>query len=182
MSNDGKREYKIIVQCFHYLTDFKFEVYGSNKNYFNSLDSETQFLTVRIEFENLLKISPKKFVKIYEQFDKFKSQNWGLMASRYGVMDDDVRVEYALACAGEPVDENKFLKFPKFCVLYAKNILKKRFFAAEEVIASDPIASYLYAEHVIDGVLPEEMHSRLLMGSFVDCSSYALKKYLALVG
>lgn len=169
------REYKVLINSFVYLTDFAYESGSYKKDYFKTLDSETQFLTHRMEFENVLNIKPKKLTKLF--FENIDFKQLGFRDFKI-----DIRAAYAEACAGNEIDSELFLKFPKFCVLYSKNILKSRFLVAEKVIASDPVAAYLYAKHVIDGPLPEEMHNQLLIESFVGGDSYALKKYLAEFG
>lgn len=73
---------------------------------------------------------------------------------------------YVERCLGHKVSPKKFLKYPKICVLYARQILKDRFKLAEDGIAGDSAAAYLYSKYVIGGMLPDRMHSRLVLSSF----------------
>lgn len=80
-------------------------------------------------------------------------------------------------CLGHKVKNSEILKFPRLCVIYARQILNDRFRLAEDVIAGDLISAYFYSKLVIGGKLPDVMHNRLVLNSFGGCDDI-LKKYL----
>lgn len=93
---------------------------------------------------------------------------------------DDGRVLYLSRCLGHKISEQKFLKFPKLCVLYSLCILKDRWRYAEDEIVRDDVASYFYAKYVICGKLPEKMHTQIVLNTFL-CKSPAIQKYFSVL-
>jgi hypothetical protein len=74
--------------------------------------------------------------------------------------------DYVRRCLGHRVNLRGFLANPRLCVLVARRIVGGRWREAEECISSDSLASYLYSKHVVNGILPSEMHSRMVLRTF----------------
>jgi len=65
-----------------------------------------------------------------------------------------------------------------FSILYAVNILKGRFLIAEKEISKDPQTLLDYANHVIKGQLPKDMHKKMLIYSFKAENKRIVEKYM----
>jgi len=88
----------------------------------------------------------------------------------------DGRVAYLSRCLGHKINEKVFFKYPKLCVLYSLCILKDRWREAESIISLDDGASYLYSKYVICGILPEKMHTEIVLRTFLS-TSFLIRKY-----
>jgi hypothetical protein len=89
----------------------------------------------------------------------------------------DYRVLFVRRCMGLRVPLMEFRKHPRLCVL-ASLLFGDDF---RDVVCEEYGAAYLYAKYVVGGRLPEGMHSRLVMESFLsqDC---LLKRYFSEFG
>ena len=90
----------------------------------------------------------------------------------------DGRVLYLSRCLGHKISSSYFLKFPRLCVLYSLCILKERWRSAEDYIVKDDMAVYLYSKYVIGGILPEKMHTEIVLGTVLH-KSLAIQKYFS---
>lgn len=64
--------------------------------------------------------------------------------------------------------ESIIIKSAKFSWLYAANLIQGRWIEAEDVISTDPFFAYYYAQDIIKGKLPENMHNAMLLHSMSD--------------
>lgn len=80
---------------------------------------------------------------------------------------------YVRRCLGHRVNLRSFFGSPRLCVLVARRVVGGRWREAEDSISSDSLASYLYSRHVVGGILPSEMHTRMVLRSYerVDCAT-----------
>jgi hypothetical protein len=90
----------------------------------------------------------------------------------------DPVVVYVRRLLGHKINEKFFFKHPRFAVLYSLCILKDRWRAAEQYIVKDEFASYLYSKYVVCGLLPEKMHTEIVMKTFLR-KTYLTQIYLA---
>ena len=89
----------------------------------------------------------------------------------------DPFITYFSRCLGHKINEKVLLKSPRLSVLYSLCILKDRWRMAEDAIAADDAAAYLYSKYVICGRLPEKMHSEIVLKTFLR-QSFVAQIYL----
>lgn len=90
----------------------------------------------------------------------------------------DGRVLYLSRCLGHKISEKLFFKFPRLCVLYNLTFLKGRWREAEDHIVKDDLAVYLYSKYVVGGILPEKMHTEIVLGTILR-KSVPIQKYFS---
>ena len=61
--------------------------------------------------------------------------------------------------------------------LYATNVIKDRWIEAEDVIMKSAYCSSRYAKTVIKGKLPEKMHNMMILHAIEDSNNYSIKQY-----
>lgn len=84
--------------------------------------------------------------------------------------------DYVRRCLGHRVNLRSFFRNPRMCVLVSSCVIGDRWREAEEFIGSDSLASYLYSKYVLNGILPSEMHSRMVLRSF-EGVDFASRRY-----
>lgn len=90
----------------------------------------------------------------------------------YGVLLNDdwfgrLSMLYVEGCLGHKV-LGELKKSPRLCALWAGVHVGGRWREMESVISGDHLAMYMYSSKVLGGRLPNEMHNRMVMESYLE--------------
>lgn len=102
-----------------------------------------------------------------KKFEKILAQN-SEMAYFYSL-----RILHGRFLRGEKI----IAQDPHWAVKYARFILKNRFTIAEKIIATNLMCCYEYYKYVVKGRLPDYMHEKMLIFSFLHPEQELVKKY-----